>query len=345
MGKRPRILVVGSLVMDLTVGTERFPKSGETVLGRTFSTAPGGKGANQAVQAARLGADVSMAGAVGEDLFGRELLASLEKSGVDTDRVAIRTDAPTAVGNILLEAVPGEAVRNRIIVVPGANHTLTAADTAFLKEEIGRYDMMILQLEIPMEVNEAAARYAFDAGVPVMLNPAPYAALSPELLRCVTYLSPNEHEAAGLTGLPLRTGERGRLLSDTRAAAEKLRLAGAENVLITLGENGAVLCGADGFAHEPCVAVPAVADPTAAGDSFVGAFCTGLCAGLPRRQALQFAAAAAALTVSRPGAQPSLPMLFEVVELLRTRALEEFDWAALQNLEPAEPEERNGGRA
>ncbi|MEG2420316.1 MAG: ribokinase [Oscillospiraceae bacterium] len=318
MAKKPRILVVGSLVMDLIVSTPRVPHSGETVIGTSYRTAPGGKGANQAVQAARLGAQVTMVGKVGSDAFGRELTETVKAAGIDVSHIGIDEKACSAIGNILLEVTP-EGTQNRITVVPGANFAITREDVAFLKNEIQNYDMLILQLEIPMEIIEEVAQYAYDAGVPVMLNSAPSAPLSEKLLHCLTYISPNEHEAADLTGIPIGTDQHGVCQADLRRCTDALLQKGVQNVIITLGENGAVIANAAELILVPRVTVDHVADPTAAGDSFVGAFCTAVCAGLTHRQALEFSAYVAALTVSRMGAMPSLPTLAEVEGFMAQR--------------------------
>lgn len=332
MLKRPKILVVGSLVMDLIVSTEKFPGSGETVMGKSFTTAPGGKGANQAVQAARLGADVTMVGAVGNDAFGKELIASLKASGVHTEHIVVREGVSSAVGNILLETKEGHKSKNRIIVVPGANYTICPQDVEFLKDSIAAYDMVMLQLEISMEVNELVAQYAHEKGVPVMLNSAPYAALSKELLTHLTYISPNEHEASGITGIPIRSEEDEYRMADVQAATQKLLGMGVKNVIVTLGSNGAVISNDAEMIYAPCVDVVEVKDPTAAGDSFVGAFCTGACAGMNHSQALDFASYTATLTVSRMGAQPSLPTIHEVVGLMNQQHFKGFDTAMLNSL-------------
>lgn len=182
MNRKPKILVVGSFVMDLIVSTEKFPGSGETVLGKSFRTAPGGKGANQAVQAARLGADVTMVGKVGGDSFGRELIASAQAAGIHTQHILQDPDNPSAIGNILLEVAEGQKSKNRIIVVSGANMAITPDDVAFVRDIVSEFDMVMLQLEIPMQINELVAQYAFEKGVPVMLNSAPSAPLSAALL-------------------------------------------------------------------------------------------------------------------------------------------------------------------
>lgn len=310
--KTPRILVVGSLVMDLIVETERFPLPGETVLGRRFGTASGGKGANQAVQAARLGADVTMVGMVGQDAFGDEMLASLRTSGVDTRHILRTAQAPSAVGHIQIEKTK-DHVQNRIVVAPGANLCIAPEHVAFLREEIGQYDMVLLQLEIGMEINCLAAGWAAEKGVPVMLNCAPIAPMPAELLKSITYISPNETEAAALTGIAVED-----TASVVRAVAA-IRAMGVPNVLITLGSRGAAYESGERLLYSPSVKGLEVKDTTAAGDSFIGAFCTAIAGGAEAESALRFANYAAALTVCRVGAQPSLPTLEEVKRLMRER--------------------------
>ena len=321
--KKPRILVVGSFMMDLVASARRAPNLGETVIGFAFRTAPGGKGANQAVQAARLGAITDMVGCVGNDSFGREMIEALKSSGVDTSRVKVCEELPSGVGHIEIQDGP-EGVQNRIIVVPGANYDLKPADLEWLKEGIKSYDMVIMQLELEMETIEYVARMAHDAGVPVMLNPAPAAALSDELLSCVTYLTPNETEAAILTGV--KTDAEGRLVEDNlKEAASVLMSKGVENVIITLGDQGAALCSEDGVQIIPCVKMADVKDPTAAGDSFVGGFCAGIAAGLSMQEALQLAVHTAAITVCGYGAIPSLPTLDQVEALMKERDFNELN--------------------
>lgn len=331
MLKKPKILVVGSLMTDLIASTKRAPNSGETVIGLKFNTAPGGKGANQAVQCARLGAHVTMVGQVGGDDFGKAMVANVAAAGVNTDHITVDEDEASGVAQILLE-VSDSGAQNRITVCPGANFTLTVEDLAWLKAEIGNYDLLMMQFELPMEVVETVAEWAHDAGVPVMVNPAPAAPISDRLLRCATFLSPNEHEAAAIAGHPIRVDRTGANMEDLEAVAAAFREKGVRNLIITLGENGSVAAGAEGISHTGCVRMPHVADPTAAGDSFVAAFCTGLCAGLPQQEALAFASHAAAITVSRMGAQPSLPTVDEVQELLRQRNYTGFDPAVLDGL-------------
>ena len=323
MQRKPRIFVVGSFVMDVIATTERIPPSGQTVYGKEFHMAPGGKGANQALQCARLGADVTMMGCVGDDLFGEMLLETPRAAGVDISRVVVHKSVTSGVGHV---------TQNRIVVIPGANRTLTVDEVAWVKDEISTYDMVLLQLEVPLEVNLAVARWAKEAGVPVMLNPAPATELDDELLSLVTYLTPNEQEASMETHLPLGTDERGLKKDDLQKIAAALWSKGVENVIITLGGCGSAVVGADSIRYIPCVRMPHVADPTAAGDSFVGALSVGLSAGLTQEQALAFASHTAAITVSRMGAMPSLPTLEEVLALMRERDYQGFDLSLLDVL-------------
>ena len=331
MQRKPRIFVVGSFVMDVIATTERIPPSGQTVYGKEFHMAPGGKGANQALQCARLGADVTMMGCVGDDLFGEMLLETPRAAGVDISRVVVHKSVTSGVGHVTLE-VTEHTAQNRIVVIPGANRTLTVDEVAWVKDEISTYDMVLLQLEVPLEVNLAVARWAKEAGVPVMLNPAPATELDDELLSLVTYLTPNEQEASMETHLPLGTDERGLKKDDLQKIAAALWSKGVENVIITLGGCGSAVVGADSIRYIPCVRMPHVADPTAAGDSFVGALSVGLSAGLTQEQALAFASHTAAITVSRMGAMPSLPTLEEVLALMRERDYQGFDLSLLDVL-------------
>ena len=323
MNNRPRILVVGSFVMDLVATADRVPALGETVIGTAFRTAPGGKGANQAVQAARLGAAVDMVGCVGNDSFGKELLEALNSSGVDISHVKISEEHPSAVGHIQIQSNPS-GVQNRIIVVPGANYDLKPSDLKWLEQEIKSYDLVIVQLELEMATTEYMARLAHDAGVPVMLNPAPAAPLSDQFLSCVDFFTPNETEAAMFAGVS--TDAEGRLSdSALKEIASILIVKGVNNVIITLGDRGVAICKADGIEIIPCVKKTDVKDPTAAGDSFVGAFCAGYGAGLSIREALQLAVYTAAITVCGYGAIPSLPTLDKVEALMAERGFHELD--------------------
>lgn len=317
MLKVPKILVVGSFMMDLIATTERAPKAGETVKGLRFQSAPGGKGANQAVQCARLGADVTMVGSVGDDAFGRIMLRTVKDSGADVSHVVMDPTEASGVGHITVE-VTGNSAQNRITICPGANMDLKEEQIRWLRSEIGRFDAVLLQFEIPMEINETVAYWAKQAGTMVMVNPAPAAPISDALISNATFFSPNELELETLSGCGLGLQD-GIDMGKIKRAANVLFEKGLSRLLITLGDKGSVLLeGGDIWATD-CVKMPIVKDPTAAGDSFVAAFCTGLTAGLPRRQALEFASHAAAITVSRMGAMPSLPSIEEVIALIRER--------------------------
>ena len=331
MHRKPRILVVGSFVMDVIATTEKVPRSAQTVYGKSFHMAPGGKGANQALQCARLGAQVTMVGCVGDDLLGEKLIEPLKSAGVDVSHVLVRPGVSSGVGHVTLE-VTEHSAQNRIIVIPGANRTLTVDEVAWIQDEIGTYDMVLLQLEVPLEVNRTVARWAKEAGVPVMLNPAPATDLDDELLRYVTYLTPNEQEASMETGLPLASDENGPCRADLQKIAAALWDKGVEHVIITLGGSGSAVVQGSSIRYIPCVHMDHVADPTAAGDSFVGALSVGLTAGLSQEEALAFASHTAAITVSRMGAMPSLPTLAEVLELVKERDYRGFDPAALDIL-------------
>ena len=312
--RRPRILVVGSFMMDLTATTKRIPASGETVIGGKFSIAPGGKGANQAVQCALLGADTTIVGQVGDDIFGKALLEATSSAGVDISNVKVLKNASSGVGQILLE-LREDGPANRITVCPGANYELKIEDISWLKSEINKFDMVLLQLELRMDVVEAVAEWAKSHNVPVMLNPAPAGKLSNKLLSCISYMSPNEHEAAIMSDHKINV-EDGVSISDVKKVYKLLNATGKIKIIITLGDKGAVLCENNSIYMVPAAKIARLVDPTAAGDSFVASFCTFICAGLTEEKALRAASYAAALTVSGRGAMPSLPTLEKVISYI-----------------------------
>jgi ribokinase len=316
---KPKILVVGSFVKDLTVSTNRFPEVGETVLGCGFQTASGGKGANQAIQAARLGAHVTMVGKVGDDIYGKEMINSCVESGIDCSRVKIDKDTPSAIGNVQLQIDKDGKTQNRIIVVPGANMAITNEELSFLESEIKDFDIVLLQLEIPMKVNEFVVDCANRNGVPVMLNPAPSAPLSDSIMSKLTYISPNEHEAADLTGVTIRHDGDKVNLDDVKAAINVLLGRGVKNVLITLGTAGAAFGNENEFFICPSLPNIIAVDPTGAGDSFVGAFSTFISMGIDHQKSVRIANYVGSLTVSKMGAQPSLPWLKTVNDLIREK--------------------------
>ncbi|GGU89316.1 ribokinase [Streptomyces litmocidini] len=301
------IVVLGSTNMDLVVHVPRTPALGETVTGRSFRTIPGGKGANQAVAAARAGAEVAMIGVVGADEFGPRLRAALEHCAVDTD--LLRTaEGPSGTAHVVVDDEGG----NAIVVVPGANGTLTSlthGDEAL----IGTADTLLLQLELPLSVVVEGAVTARRLGVRTVLTPAPAQPLPPELLAATDLLVPNEHEAAALTGL-----------TDPREAARAL-LRDVPEVVVTLGAAGSLYAvrGA-----EP-VAVPAprvrAVDTTGAGDTFVGALAVALGEGRPAPEALAWAQTAAALSVRREGASTSMPYRVEIEDAFRSPGILEAD--------------------
>jgi ribokinase len=297
----PEVIVVGSLNMDLVGRVQRLPVAGETVSGSSFDTVPGGKGANQAVAAARLGARTAMIGCVGDDAFGGRLRAGLEQDGIDCR--GVKTVAGSS-GVALI--VVDQAGRNGIVVVAGANEQLGPADVDAAEPILAAAHIVALQLEIPLATVVHAARRAHALGRTVVLSPSPARRLPDELLACVDYLVANEIEAAALTGLPVVTP------FDAIAAGHRLRQGGAGTVLVTLGASGVVTVGADGERHDPAPAVHAV-DTTAAGDTFVGGFCAALMRGRSLAVAVAYGQAAAAVCVTRPGAQPSIPFAAEVI--------------------------------
>ncbi|WP_338046052.1 ribokinase [Paenibacillus tepidiphilus] len=303
------IVVIGSLNMDMVVRTGRSPEAGETIIGQEFALSPGGKGANQAVAAARLGAKVAMIGSVGRDGFGAELLEIMCREGIDTRHIAKSAARATGVASIVVD---GEG-ENRIIVVPGANAELKAADVERLEEVIREAEMIVLQLETDLGMCEAAAAIAHRHGVPVILNPAPAQELKSQMLGAVTYLTPNETEAGILSGIPVDS------MDSAEAAGQALLAQGVQHVIITLGSKGALIVDAAGSRHVPGFPVQAV-DTVAAGDSFNGALACKLAQGSSLEEAVRFGNAVGALAVGKHGAIPSLPRLEEVEHFLEEAA-------------------------
>jgi ribokinase len=298
----PRIVVVGSVNTDMVVKGERLPGPGETVTGGQFVLAAGGKGANQAVAAARLGADVTLVAKVGRDVFGDQAIENFHREGIRTDCILRDPDNATGVALILVD----DSGENLISVASGANHALTPAEIEQAAERIRTADVLMLQLEIPMDAVCRAAQIAAEAGVPVMLDPAPAAPLPEGLLRNVTYLTPNESEAERLTAIAV-TDE-----VTARRAAERLLAAGARYVIVTLGSKGALLAGKDNTVLIPTEPVNAV-DTTAAGDAFNGGLAWARGSGMALEAAVRQACLVGALSATRLGAQPSLPTKDELM--------------------------------
>lgn len=302
---RPRICVVGSCNLDLTFRTARLPKPGETLAGQSMQMAFGGKGANQAVMAARLGAAVSIVGRVGADLFGDHVLRNLQKEGIDV--LHLRRDPVHATGVACI--VVDDDARNSILVVGGANGALTPDDARAAAAAIQSADVLLCQLEVPLETVIEALRIAKAGGVRTVLNPAPASALDDEVLALADYCAPNETEIETLTGVSAAT------VAGAKKAVAALRKRAAGIVLLTRGEHGVLFDDGQGIREIPSVRVDA-ADPTGAGDAFIGAFAVFLLEGLSKAEAVRRAAAVAALTVTRPGAQVSFPLRAEAEAFL-----------------------------
>ncbi len=299
------VVVVGSLNMDLVARAPHIPQPGETILGRDFHTLPGGKGANQAVAAARLGARVTMVGRVGNDAFARLLLDNLVAAGIDHTCVIQDFRAATGVALIVVDA----AGQNTIVVASGANARLSPADVEAAEAAIAKADVLLLQLETPLETVTRAAQIAHAHGATVILNPSPAQPLPPALLSLVDVLVVNESETALLTGLPIDSRAR------VEAAAGVLRESGVGVVILTLGERGALLAQAGGVQAFPAFMVTAV-DTTAAGDAFMGGLAVALAEGESLDEGVRWGSAAGALATTQLGAQPSLPTRRAVEKLL-----------------------------
>ncbi len=297
MGK---ICVVGSLNMDLVATGERIPVVGETVLGETFKQVPGGKGANQAASMGRLQGDVAMIGKVGEDAFGEALIQALAEARVETKAI---TKAPTSTG-IALITVQADG-DNAIVVVPGANAELRPADIDAAKAVIVESEIVITQLETPVDTVTYALKLAKEQGKLTILNPAPAMPLADELIQNVDYLTPNETELAILSGMPTETDE------ELEAAAKAMMNKGVKVLIVTLGSKGCLVIDKNGTRQFPAFKVKAV-DTTAAGDSFNGGVAVALAEGKSLEEAIGFATKVGALTVQKAGAQSSLPTREEV---------------------------------
>lgn len=299
-----KIIVVGSTNVDMIACVASLPRPGETIGNARFSQANGGKGANQAVAAARLGGDVKFLTCVGEELTGHVLEGKFKEDGIDTSMMKFSKENPTGTALIYV-ADDGE---NCIAVAPGANNDISPEDMDAAEAEIAKADYLLLQLEIPMATVQRAVELAHKHGVKAIINPAPMAAIPSETLSKLYAITPNETEAEKLTGVKISSEE------DAYKAAEALLAMGVQNAIITLGSTGSILCNAQERFLVPARKVKAV-DTTAAGDVYNGALVAALSEGKAFRDAMCFATLASSISVTRLGAQPSVPARSEVNEL------------------------------
>ncbi len=296
-----KVVVIGSLNMDLVTRAPRLPRGGETLIGQSFATVSGGKGANQAVAAARLGAQVSMVGCVGSDAYGEELRGALMVEQIDCQAVST-VEGSSGVALIVVD----DNSQNAIVIVAGANGALTPQVIDRFDAVLQAADVIICQLEVPDATVGHALKRGRELGKIVILNPAPASRPLPaDWYASIDYLIPNESEASALSGLPVDS------LASAETAATRLIALGAGKVIITLGAQGSMFANGTGFEHFPAPTVKAV-DTTAAGDTFVGGFAAALASGKTEAEAIRFGQVAAALSVTRAGAQPSIPTLSEI---------------------------------
>lgn len=303
---KPRIVVIGSSNMDLAVKAARIPAVGETILGGDFMMTPGGKGANQAVAAAKLGAEVYLVAKLGEDVFGEQSLKNFIKEGISTEYITRSRKTPSGVALITVD----QAGDNVIVVAPGANNELSAGDVEDARSPIASAGALVAQLEVPLETVEFAARLAKSCGVTFVLDPAPAQKLSAEFLTMVDVLTPNETEAQILTAIEVTDED------SARTAARSLLESGAGAVILTMGAKGYLLATGHEAEFVQAIAVDAV-DATAAGDAFTGSLAVGLARGDTLADAAYFANHVAALSVTRMGAQSSMPSVEEVEDFIR----------------------------
>lgn len=308
--KKANIVVIGSSNTDMIIQVKQIPRPGETLLGGKFSTAPGGKGANQAVAAARAAnskTTVTFIAKVGKDTLGGQAIAGFKKDKILTNTITRSSQEPSGVALICV-AADG---KNSIAVASGANAALTPTDIQKHASLITKAELLVMQLETPLETVQAAAEIADKAGVPVILNPAPVQKLPSKLLKTITILTPNETEAEALTGVTVKNEK------TATQAASILHKKGVRIVIITMGEKGAYVSAPAGAGFIPAFAVKAV-DSTAAGDVFNGALSVALSEGEDLMDAVRFASCAAALSVTKLGAQPSIPKRSEIRKFAET---------------------------
>lgn len=312
----PRIAVVGSYATGLTMKVQRIPAAGETLLGSGYRVDFGGKGSNQAVGCARLGAQVDFIAKIGKDSFADMALGLYRDEGIDVTYVKRTVDAPTGVGFIVVEETTGQ---NSIVIDPGANELLTASDIAGGDAVLKSAAVVLTQLEIPVAAAEAALAHGRSSGAVTILNPAPVRPLPPSVLGLIDILTPNETEATILAG---RAPD---MATEPEAIGQELIRDGVKQVVMTLGEKGALLITASSCTHFPAVQVRAV-DTTGAGDAFNAGLATALVHGATIEQAVPFAVVIGAMAVTKEGVIPSLPRRDEVLEFYRTRNMEPPSW-------------------
>lgn len=292
-----KIIVIGSSNTDMVIKAAKIPVPGETVLGGEFKMGPGGKGANQAVAAARLGGDVTFICKVGNDLFGENAIKGYKKDGIDTSSV-LYSEKPSGTALIMVD----EGGENIISVAPGANGDFTPEDVEKVADVIRKADYVVFQLEIPVDTVLAAAKIASEAGAYVILNPAPACKLPSELFKYISLVTPNQTEIAILTGID----------GDIEAGMTRLNEMGVKDVILTLGSKGSAIWDGKKAEIVPAQKVKAV-DTTAAGDTFCGALCVALSEGKTKKEAVEFATKASALTVQKMGAQESIPYRKDII--------------------------------
>ena len=300
-----QVVVLGGINIDLVTVAERSPDAGETVVGSRFLTYPGGKGANQAVAAARMEAKTAMVGRVGADIFGPQLIESLTASGVDVSRIGVDIGASSGIAVINIDA----AAQNRVIQVLGANTTCGQAEGTMVKQALEGASTLMLQLEVSVDLSFQVALHAAAMGKRVILDPGPVRPLPSEFYACCAVITPNETEAQALVGFPVTD------VTSAAKAAEELLKRGVGAAVIKLGAQGSYIATIEGGWHVPAIQVDAV-DSVAAGDAFNGALAASLSAGENMRAAMRLATAAGALAVTKFGAQDSMPLRQEAEDLL-----------------------------
>jgi ribokinase len=300
------IVILGVFVADTAYRADRQPRMGETILGRSFALGPGGKGSNQAVAAARAGGDTHFISRLGQDAFGDLALATWAEAGV-TPEVTRHADGYTGAAYIFVEDATGN---NAIIIAPGVAGDISAADVEAKAGLIGGAAVFVTQLEQPMAAAHRALEIARAGGAKTILNPAPAAEIPAAMLALCDYVTPNESETEGITGMPVAS------VAEAEAAADALLAKGVGAAIVTLGENGALYRDRERSVHVPAFSAGPVVETTGAGDSFNGAFATALARGADPVEAVRFGCAAAAISVTRPGTAPSMPSLAEIEALL-----------------------------